>query len=345
MLTEQDVPELFAYRSAYREPADFDTFWKGTLAKTRAGQEASLDLTEVATGLETVDVFDAVLPGFGGHPVRAWLRMPRQRGGPLPAVVQFHGYGSGRGAPIDDLLWASAGYAHLLVDARGQGGAWAGGGATPDPVGSGPAHPGFLTRGIEDEDTYVYRRVFTDAVRAVDALRARTDLVDPDRVAVLGPSQGGGIALAVAGLVPGLAAAHFQSPFLCDIRHATRLTSAEPYAEIIGYLGARRDRVEQTFDTLGYFDGLAFARRANAPAWFSAGLRDEVCPPVTAIAAYHAYAGQKELRLWEFNGHDAGGPEDLAVALGAFGALLKTSSHPLVQPSPAPTASSRKKEQ
>lgn len=344
MLTEQDVPELFAYRSAYREPADFDTFWKDTLAQARAERDASLELTEVATGLETVDVHDAVFPGFGGHPVRGWLRLPRHRGGPLPAVVQFHGYGSGRGAPVDDLLWASAGYAHLLVDARGQGGAWAGGGATPDPVGSGPAYPGFLTRGIEDRDTYVYRRVFTDAVRAVEALRGRTDLVDSARVAVVGPSQGGGIALAVAGLVPDLSAAHFQAPFLCDIRQATRLTDADPYAEIIGYLGARRDRVEQTFATLSYFDGLAFARRATAPAWFSAGLRDEVCPPVTTIAAYHAYAGPKQLRLWEFNGHDAGGPEDLAIALGAFGALLKTTSRPPVLPSPALPESPRKKE-
>ncbi|MEV6742253.1 acetylxylan esterase [Streptomyces sp. NPDC051104] len=338
MLTEQDLPELFSYRSAYREPADFDVFWKDTLAEARARQEAALDLTPVATGLETVDVFDAVFPGFDGHPVRGWLRMPRRRTGPLPAVVQFHGYGSGRGAPIDDLLWASAGYAHLLVDARGQGGAWAGGGGTPDPVGSGPAYPGFLTRGIEDRTTYVYRRVFTDAVRAVEALRGRADLVDPAKVAVVGPSQGGGIALAVAGLVPGLAAAHFQAPFLCDIRQATRLTDAEPYAEIVGYLAARRDLVEQTFETLSYFDGLAFARRATAPAWFSAGLRDEVCPPVTAIAAYHAYAGPKQLRLWEFNGHDAGGPEDLATALSAFGALLKTSSRPPGVPSPAPAS-------
>jgi len=325
MLTEQDVPDLWAYRSDYREPADFDAFWKTTLDEARS-HPARLRLEPVDTGLETVEVHDAVFPGFGGHPVRAWLRLPRERSGPLPAVVQFHGYGSGRGAPVDDLLWASAGYLHLLVDTRGQGGAWAGGGGTADPVGSGPSHPGFLTRGIEDKDTYVYRRVFTDAVRAVEALRA-CPLADPDRIAVTGASQGGGIALAAAGLVPGLRALHVQSPFLCDIRHATRLTGEPPYAELVGYLAARRDLVERTFTTLGYFDGLAFARRATAPAWFSAGLRDEVCPPSTALAAYHAYAGPRQMRLWEFNGHDAGGSEDLAIALSAFGALLKTSSH------------------
>ncbi|WP_042394742.1 acetylxylan esterase [Streptacidiphilus carbonis] len=327
MLTAGDLPELFGYRSDYREPADFDAFWKGTLADSRADRGAGLDLTPVHTGLETVEVFDAAFPGFAGHPVRGWLRLPRHRSGPLPAVVQFHGYGSGRGAPVDDLLWASAGYAHLVMDTRGQGGAWAGGGATPDPVGSGPSHPGFLTRGIQDKETYVYRRVFTDAVRAVDALRA-CEHVDGERIAAIGNSQGGGIALAVAGLVPDLAAAHIQSPFLTDVRRATRLTGEAPWDELIGYLAARRELVEQTFTTLGYFDGLAFAARATAPAWFSAGLRDTVCPPQTAVAAHHAYAGPKQLRLWEFNGHDAGGSEDLAIALSAFGALLKTSSHP-----------------
>jgi cephalosporin-C deacetylase len=238
-------------------------------------------MAQVETQLQTVDVFDVTFAGYGGHPVRAWLRLPRQRAGQLPGIVQFHGYASGRGHPLDDLLWASAGFAHLLMDTRGQGGDYAGG-ATGDPAGSGPSHPGFLTRGIEDRDTYYYRRVFVDAVRAVQVLQHHED-VNPTSVAAVGASQGGGIALAVAGLVPELAGLFAQAPFL---------------------------------------DGIGFARRATAPAWFSTGLMDEACPPSTAFGAYHAYAGPKQIRLWEYNGHEAGGAEDLAVVLSAFRALL-----------------------
>ncbi|WP_037569202.1 acetylxylan esterase [Phaeacidiphilus oryzae] len=323
MLTDLDLPALREYRSGYREPEDFDAFWSATLAEARS-HDLMLRLEPVPAHLETVEVYDVSFAGFGGHPVRGWLRLPRGRGGEqLPAVVQFHGYASGRGAPFEDLLWSSAGFAHLLMDTRGQGGAYAGGGATPDPVGSGPSHPGFLTRGIEDRESYVYRRILTDAVRAVEAVRA-SGFGDPGRVAVLGNSQGGGIALAAAGLVPDVAALYAQAPFLCDIRRAVRITDAAPYAEIAGYLGARRDAVEQVFETLSYFDGVAFARRASAPAWFSAGLMDPVCPPSTVFGAYHAYAGgEKHIRAWEFNGHEAGGSDDLAIVLPALRSLLK----------------------
>lgn len=318
MLTDLDRAGLEAYRSAYETPADFDAFWRSTLAETRA-HDLDLEMTPVDTDLVTVRVYDVRFAGFGGHPVRAWLRMPRADG-PFPAVVQFHGYASGRGAPIEDLLWSSAGYAHLLVDVRGQGGDHAGGGATADPVGSGPSHPGFLTRGIEDPETYFYRRVFADAVRAVDAVRTLS-CVDSSRVGVVGASQGGGIALAIAGLAD-VTALHVQAPFLCDIRRATLITGTGPYIEISEYLAARRTSVRRVFDTLAYFDGVGFARRATAPAWFSTGLMDDMCPPSTAFGAYHAYAGPKHLQVWDYNGHEAGGPEDLAIALAEFRTLL-----------------------
>ena len=53
-------------------------------------------------------------------------------------------------------------------------------------------------------------------------------------------------------------------------------------------------------------DGLNFAPRATAPALFSVGLMDEICPPSTVFAAYNHYAGPKDIRVWSFNGHEAG---------------------------------------
>jgi cephalosporin-C deacetylase len=329
MLTDLDEAGLWEYRSAYKAPADFDEFWRRTLAEA---DEIPLDvrIEPVDTGLETVDVYDVTFAGYAGHPIRAWLRLPRPAGlggatggKALPGIVQFHGYGSGRGHALDDLMWASAGYAHLLMDTRGQGGGYAGG-DTGDPVGAaGPTRPGFLTRGLESPDTYYYRRVFVDGVRALQVLREH-DRVDAARVAVVGASQGGGIALAVAGLVSDrIAALHAQAPFLCDVQRATRITDADPYHEIAAYLATHRTRAAEVFHTLGYFDGVGFAARATAPAWFSAGLMDGVCPPSTAFGAYHAYAGPKNISLWTYNGHDAGGPDDLADVLSAFHSLFK----------------------
>lgn len=36
-------------------------------------------------------------------------------------------------------------------------------------------------------------------------------------------------------------------------------------------------------------------------------MMDEVCPPSTCFAAYHRYGGPKDLRVYEFNGHEGGG--------------------------------------
>jgi cephalosporin-C deacetylase-like acetyl esterase len=69
---------------------------------------------------------------------------------------------------------------------------------------------GFLTLGIEHHDDDYYHRVFTDGVRAVDAARVLPGM-DPTRIVVAGASQGGGIPLTVAGLVPSLAAASWTS--------------------------------------------------------------------------------------------------------------------------------------
>lgn len=259
----------------------------------------------VDDGLRLVDTFDVTFPGFGGDPVRAWLSVPAGAAGRLTVVVTYNGYGGGRGLPVEHTTWADAGYAELFMDTRGQGASWGSGGDTPDPHGSAPAGPAFMTRGIESFETCYFRRLVTDAVRAVDAARALPQ-VDPDRVAVAGISQGGGLALAAAGLCDGLVAVMPDVPFLCRIRRGVQLSPTDPYQEVARYLAVHRGRAAQVFTTLSYVDGMHHAARASAPASFSVGLCDDICPPSTVFAASYAYAGPKQIEVYEFDGHEGG---------------------------------------
>jgi cephalosporin-C deacetylase len=321
-MAQFDLPldELREYRSASAEPEGFDTFWAKTLQETR---EHDLDarFEPVQTPLKTVKVYDVTFAGFGGHPVKGWLTLPAWANSPLPTVVEFVGYGGGRGLSHTHLLWASAGFAHFVMDTRGQGSGW-GGGETPDPVGSAPAYPGYMTRGIDAPENYYYRRVFTDGVRAVEAARSHP-LVDAERVAAVGGSQGGGITIAVGGLVPDLAAIAPDVPFLCDFPRATTLTDRHPYREIGNYLKTYRGRTEDVLRTLSYFDGVHFAARGRAPALFSVALEDQTCPPSTIFAAFNAWDhADKKIEVYDFNDHEGGGTYQEAAKLAWLPAYL-----------------------
>nr|WP_208382502.1 acetylxylan esterase [Microbacterium ulmi] len=297
--------QLESYRPGVREPADFDEFWTATLSESRAAG-GEIEAVAAASPLRTIDAFDVTFPGFAGDPVKAWLTLPRGIEGPLPAVVEFLGYGGGRGLHHERLGWASAGYAHLVMDTRGQGSGWGAGGDTPDPHGTGPSTPGFMTRGIDDPERYYYRRVFTDAVRAVDAVRA-LPRVDASRVAVTGVSQGGGIALAAGALCDGLVAVMPDVPFLCHFERAVGLTDRHPYQEVVTYLSVHRGADERVFETLSYFDGVNMAKRATAPALFSVALHDPICPPSTVYAAFNHYAvSDRRVEVYTHNEHEGG---------------------------------------
>ncbi|KUM78825.1 acetylxylan esterase [Streptomyces griseorubiginosus] len=307
-----DLPtnELERYRPDVQEPPDFDAFWRDTL-KEAADPDVLVSVRPAENGLRLTDTWDVTFRGFAGDPVRAWYSRPAGVASALPAVVEYAGYGRGRGLPHERLTWVNAGYAHLLMDNRGQGDQYGNGGATPDPHALAPGGPGPAARGLLDPRDYHYRRLITDAVRAVAAVRALPG-VDGEQVAAVGNSQGGGLALAVAGLVPDLAAVLVTAPFLCGIRRALDLTDASPYGEISAYLSVHRGAEEAAYRTLSYMEGVSFARRAFAPAHFGVGLRDTVCPPSGAYAAFNRYGEltgtepRKEIHAYPYNSHEGG---------------------------------------
>lgn len=303
-----DLPleQLRSYRADVPRPDDFDTFWDETLAEARR-LPLDLRVEKVDLGYGAVDTYDVSFAGYGGHRIHAWLRLPHDRDTcGSPVVVQFHGYGGGRGWAHDAVLWPLAGYAHLSVDTRGQGLGRAGG-ATPDPVAGAEGEvPGWMTKGIRHPETSYYRRVFTDAVRAVEAARALPG-VDSARVALDGTSQGGGIALATAGLTEEVTAVMAAVPFLCHIEAAaSRLTDADPYGEIARFLRGRRLEEQAVRHTLSYIDVVNHATRAVAPALVSVALMDLTCPPRTVFGAVNAYGGDTRLEVYPYNGHEGG---------------------------------------
>ncbi len=319
-LVEFDLPieELEVYRPERVEPSDFDAFWGRTLTEaSEYGLEA--ELTPEETPLTTLEAFDVCFAGHGGDPIRGWLlRDPRAPAGG-PCIVQFLGYRSGRGHPLDHLQWPSVGYTTLIVETRGQG-AGGLGGATSDPHPSHPHVPGWLTQGIRDPDTYYYRRVFVDAVRAV-ALARSHPAITADRVVVSGTSQGGAIALAAGALCP-VDAVLANVPFGCHFERGIRITDETPYREVADYLRLYRDERTQVLRTLSYFDGVNFAVRGTAPAMFSSGLMDRVSPPSTVFAAYNHYAGPREMRAWRYNGHEGGETAQELESLAFLAAVL-----------------------
>ena len=302
-----DLPEeqLKDYRTDTAEPADLDSWWRLRLDGARAAaREPALARYEPGT-YGPVEVYDTEFSGAGGDRIRAWyLRPGSQPEAGTPVVVKFIGYGGGRGGPAEHILLPALGYAVLVMDTRGQGGRWTTGatGDHADGWQAGPENASVMTRGIARPEDYYYTRLFTDAVRAVETACVLTGAA---RVAVSGMSQGGGLSLAAAALVPELVAVcHADVPFLCDIQRAITLAPQAPYTEVPEFLAHQVDLIPAALDTLRYVDCALLARRITAQCLLSVGLMDTICPPSTVFAAYNEISAGKDISVFPFTGHE-----------------------------------------
>lgn len=326
-----DLPleQLWSYVPRETEPPDFDQFWAKALDEARSdagpagpagsgasarsatspsstsspsspgsGFEIGLEMDAPYMPLAGVEANKVWMTGLGKARISGWYVRP-STGGPFPGIAHFHGY-SGRGArPLEVYTLAAQGIAVLSMDCRGQSG------DSPDMPAVDAGHQaGWLTRGLSDPWTHYYRYVFADAALTVEALASRQE-VDASRIAVMGMSQGGGLALAAAALSGKASFVWSDMPFLSDFPRAIEITPTSPYTEVSTHLRRHPELAEAAFRALSYIDVANHAKRIQCPATLSVGLWDQTCPPSTVFAAYQRLATQdKDLVVLPYHGHE-----------------------------------------
>ena len=286
---------LERFDSRARKPADFDAFWRETQALTNAVPLDGRLIPSALRSTEEVEVFEASYRSYGGLEIAGWYARPRERSGPLPAILFVPGYIGEPKLPSDV---AALGYAVFSAAPRGK--------LRSNSV-FNPGYPGLLTHNITDRDSYGYRGFYMDAVRAFDLLYGLPE-VDRRRIGVRGSSQGGALTLLVSALRAGrVRAAAAGAPYLCSIMDSASLTRTYPYEEINDYLRLHPDRADAVREVLDYYDIQNFVDRIRCPIILNVGLNDPVCPPETGFAVFRA-VGSVEKRLYPYENcaHDAG---------------------------------------
>jgi cephalosporin-C deacetylase len=263
--------------------AEIATFWNGV--RERLAAEPMDAVVEDMKEPLPYRKYRVTLRGLDGVRFRAYLAVPIRGDAPvtsLPAIITAPGYGGfQQGIMLDE---CQRGYIVLQVFPRSQGESetlWKIGG--PDKLTFGISHP----RG------YYYEGAYADMIRAIDFIASRPE-VDPRRIAIMGTSQGGGIALAVASLDPRIQAVVAHVPCLCGMREAAKIPGSLVNRSLTG---ADLNRPE-ALDTLDYFDPLYLAPNLHVPTLISDGGKDTVCPATTIRSVFDAIPAKKALAVY-----------------------------------------------
>ncbi len=300
-LLDMPLHELREYCGRNERPENFDEFWSNAMDEMHAGKSVP-DLCEADFTCSFAKCYDFWFNGVGGARIHSKFIRPNNVKTPMPAIITFHGLTGSSGDWFQLLPYAAAGFIVAALDCRGQGGLSEDSGRY-----KGYTYHGYITRGLEGgAASLYYRSIFLDAAQLAESVMD-IDGVDRNRVAAVGLSQGGGLVLACAGLVPAISRAIPIYPFLCDYRRVWEMDKAQgPYKDIMDHFvrfDPRHEKEDVFFTALGYIDCQHFASRIEAEVMMGVGLMDDICPPSTQFAAFNKMRCKKQMKIYHDFGH------------------------------------------
>ena len=136
-------------------------------------------------------------------------------------------------------------------------------------------------------------------LRAIEYMTRQPEW-DGRRILVIGESQGGGQAVAAAGLDPRVSCVVLNVPAMQDLggaRKGRRSGWPQPIENHPNLSAAQLDA------TLPYFDGALLIRHSQAEIYCEMGLIDTTCPPSAVWSSLNNAPGKKTVNCVPFRTH------------------------------------------
>jgi len=273
-----------------RRPKDFESYWSGL---KRSLSEMPLELKRtIVLGTESDKGYsceDIEINCPGPKPVRGYFSKPEKAApNSLPIVLLVHAAGVKgswcRSEPRNALQYAKMGALCFDLNAHGMLN------DQPESYYSGLENGELKTywlQGLTNRDEVYFRGMYLRLLRTIDFLTKQPEW-DGKRLLVIGESQGGGQALAAAGLDNRVSAVVAIVPAMCDW---------------FGPLAGRMGGWPQPFESnpakkemkkaLPYFDAANILRDSKAIIYTEIGLIDMTCPATSVYSAVNQAPGQK----------------------------------------------------
>jgi cephalosporin-C deacetylase len=306
-------------------PADFKAFWDAAKVES---EKIPLDPREgpmtvfAAKEIDAYNVASAYLPpdydpaghrtetvesckvdfaGPDGGRVYGWLSKPEGKG-PFPAMLVLPGAGNNaRPRPLEH---ARHGYLALDIQVHGLDVDL----ASYPPLAAAPP--------AEDPRVGPYRAIHQRCLLALRYLASRPD-VDPNRIVVVGGSQGGRLGIVTAALdhrvkaVVGTIAHNGNQPYQtwaarCNTRkNGDRIDDPALAADGMGLSTAPPVADDAASRREAYYDPANFAQDVRCPVLMNAGLIDPVSPPTSVFGIYNRLGtAKKTIVALDGLGHD-----------------------------------------
>lgn len=297
------APEGF--RPGYEEPKDLMDYWTSQKKQLQAlpWQVKSTPLQVSGQYQGKYQCQDVEINCLGPAPVRAYMAKPvgaRKKSLPIIILCRAAGVsGSWCRCQVGECVGnAALGNGALSLDLNAHG----------MLNGQSDAYYKMLENGLlkdyyehnaADRETYYFRGMYLRLLRAIEYMTHQPEW-DGKRILVIGESQGGGQAVAAAGLDSRVSAVVLNVPAMQDLG-GTRLGRRGGWPQPIESHPSLPD--EMLDHTLPYFDGSLLIRHSKAEIFCEMGLIDTTCPPSAVWSSLNGAPGKKTIHCVPYRTH------------------------------------------